>query len=528
MRISRLPATAFALSAVATGIVLAGPSQAAPKPCVQYPDVAGDTAAQPPSPLPAAGSLPLADGDTDLTGVAIATVGDSLVGYVKVAALATRPTHAPGDWHEFGFSMGGKAVEVFVERVPAPLDAVVTAAFGYGGVEVDGEYTPDIATAKYDTASNTVEVSVKLADFEKAVGVPPKGAKLTKITGRTRMHYLALYSTMDTLAAPEAATYVIGTACAPPVAAAAPAPAPAGSASADPSPSASAAPSASASAAPSGSAAPRPSATASPKPSATAAPKRNPGCATASSAPKPTASGTASSAPSASTDPSASESAGASAPASATPAESASADPSASASASTSTSNNNTSATGVTLRISATEVTACNTPQLSGQVTDVQGRAVPDAEVSLFAKAYNARSYTSFATVRTNSTGQYLLSVRPTVHTTYGAVVGSAKSPTVSVQVRTRVVIESPRADTAVRNPITLRGRLVPGHGGAAVELGYAQNGRYVVLGRASTDSQGYYVVSGRPARGRHTFVVSTAGRTSNLAGRQPITLTVQ
>lgn len=526
MRISRLPATAFALSALATGIVLAGPSQAAPKPCVQYPDVAGDTAAQPPSPLPPAGSLPLADGDTDLTGVAIATVGDSLVGYVKVAALATRPTHAPGDWHEFGFSMGGKAVEVFVERVPAPLDGVVKAAFGYGGVEVDGEYTADIATAKYDTASNTVEVSVKLADFEKAVGIPPKGAKLTKITGRSRMHYLALYSTMDTLVAPETATYVIGTACAPPVAAAAPAPAPAPSASAEPSASASAEPSASASAAPrpSGSAAPRPSATASPRPSASATPKRNPGCATASTAPKPSASGSA--APSASTDPSASESAAASASASAAPAEtgSASADPSASASAS----NSNTSATGVTLRISTTQITACNTPLLSGQVTDVQGRAVADAEVSLFAKAYNARSYTAFATVRTNSTGQYQLSVRPTVHTTFGAVVGSAKSPTVSVQVRTRVVIESPRADTAVGSPMTLRGRLVPGHGGASVELGYHQNGRYVVLGRASTDSQGYWVVSGRPARGRHTFAVSTPGRTSNLAGRQPITLTVQ
>jgi len=98
----------------------------------------------------------------------------------------------------------------------------------------------------------------------------------------------------------------------------------------------------------------------------------------------------------------------------------------------------------------------------------------------------------------------------------------------VPVRVRTRVVVESPRPGSAVPSAFTLRGRLVPGHAGAAIALGYSPNGRHTVLGRATTDAQGYFAVSGRAPRGRHTFTVSTPARTGNLAGRQTITLTVQ
>jgi hypothetical protein len=513
MRMTRLPVAAVALSAIAAGIVLAGPSHAAAKPCALYPDAAGDTVAEIEPPV----VIPAADGDTDITGLAIGTTADSLVGYVKVAALGDRGTYALGDWHEFSFTAADKVVRVFIERLPAPLSTVVQAAAGLGGVYVGEDYTADIVTATYDKATNTVAVSVKLADLEKALGAPVSKAKLTKITAHTRGHYALVYVPMDHLAAPETASYVIGAACTPPVAAAAPPAAPASaSPSAEPS----------ASAAPSGSAAPspKPSSTAkpTPKPTASAAPKKNPGCATAAAAsPKPTPAGSAA----ASADPSASASESATGSAAASPEASASSEPATGASGSASPER---SATGVTLRINTTEITACNAPQLSGQVTDVQGRSMAGVEVRLSAKAHNAKAYADFATVRTDSVGQFKISVRPTVHTSYAAAAGSAKSPAVPVRVHTRVVVESPRNDTAVGSSVTLRGRLVPGHVKAPIELGYTQNGSYVVLGRASTDAQGYWVVSGRPARGRHTFTVSTPERTGNLAGRQPITLTVQ
>ena len=50
----------------------------------------------------------------------------------------------------------------------------------------------------------------------------------------------------------------------------------------------------------------------------------------------------------------------------------------------------------------------------------------------------------------------------------------------------------------------------------------------FVLLARSATDSQGYFVLTGTPARGRYSFVVSTPKRDGNLAGEQAITLTVQ
>ncbi len=520
MRSTRLPTAALALIAIAAGVVLAGPSQAAAKPCTAYADPAGDTATGSlNTPAGATPAIPLADGHLDIAAFGLGATADSLIGFIKVAALGDAPETGIGDQFTFNFTLDGKVYEVFKSRLPGPLETIATEAFYREGVRVDGtvsDATDVPVKATYDTASNTVVLAVTFADLDTVTKTKTAGKALTKLGARARADDLAQTMTYD-FAAADAASYK-GTVCAVPAGGAAPAPAASASASAAPSaaPSASASSAPSASAAPSGSAAPKPSATPAPKPSPkpSAAPKKNPGCGTTTAAPKPSSS--------------ASASAAASASGSANPATSGSAAASASALRAQALPTTNGNATGVSLRVSATEVTACNTPTLSGQVTDVQGRAMPDVDVTLSARAFDARAYTEFATVRTNSTGQFQLSVRPTVHISYAAAAGNAKSAAVPVRVHTRVVIESPKQDTGVASPVTLRGRIVPAFSKAAIELGYTVNGRYAVLGRTTTDGQGYWVVTGRPARGKRTFSVTTPERDGNLAGKQTITLTVQ
>lgn len=501
MRAPRLPVAGLAVAAIVAGIAIASPSQAAP--CVLYPDKAADTAY-----VVSGNNVPVTEADVDITGVAVSTAGDALVGYVTVTKLgASGPGTALGDWHEYGFTIGGKKVAIFQERLAPGVVTVYDAAIGRGGVFVDGTLKDATVVAKYDVATNSVSLSLPIADLEKLVAVPVKKAKLTAFTGRTRLNNAAVYLTLDTAAGPETASYTVGTVCTPPVGAA-PAPAPATTAPApSASASASAEPEPSESAEPSASSAPAPK----PKPSASTAPKTNPGCGTtAAPAPKPAASASEE----ASAEPAASASASVTAAPAPARADVAPATP--------------LPGTTVSLQVSSTEITACNSPLLSGRVTDIQGRPVPGAEVKLSSKAYNGKEFAPVATVTTDANGLYKMSVRPLVETRYAAAVGDAESATAPITVHTRVVVESPRRDSAVGSPMAVRGRLVPGHANAPVALGYVRDGRYVLLARAATNAQGYYVLTGRPARGRYTFVVSTPGREGNLAGQDKITLTVQ
>lgn len=278
-------------------------------------------------------------------------------------------------------------------------------------------------------------------------------------------------------------------------------------------PAASAAPSASASAAPSSSASAAPSASASASTAPSATPTGGPaeptGSTSPSAAPRPTPTRTSTTKTNPGCGPA--------------PAGSSSTTPSPAPSSEQRT------PTTLSLSSNATRIRACNTPLLSGIAQDLQGRVVRGAEITISAKAINASAYTDVATVVTDESGRYTLQVRPLVTTSYLATAkDSAESPAMSIDVATRVVISSPRADSATGRTVTLRGHLVPGHASAPVVLGYVRGGRFVELSRGATDSKGFFRLSGEAPAGRYTFRVATPARRTNLAGQETVTLTVQ
>ena len=244
-------------------------ASAAGSPCPTYADPAGDAA-----PL-SAGLFPvIGDPSLDLVAVTHSTGKGVLSTTVQVAGLQEGgPKHSFGDWFEVAFTVAEKPV---VMRAIRDTDArkETTTRIQVGGVTQ--EFAP---VATYDFAAGTVRLDVKLADLQKAVGAPLKGATFSGMSASTFGYYLAPGLRWDTAAAGEGVAYTVGDACK-----AAPAKKPAAAPSAGASPSAGPSASPSGGASPDGS--PKPSASASASPAASASP--SPAASPAPPPPQPT------------------------------------------------------------------------------------------------------------------------------------------------------------------------------------------------------------------------------------------------
>ena len=182
----------------------------------------------------------------------------------------------------------------------------------------------------------------------------------------------------------------------------------------------------------------------------------------------------------------------------------------------------------LSLDVNVAEITAGNTPELSGVARDAAGKPVANVPVQLLAKQYNTTSYQPFRQVTTDANGRFRALVLPQKQTAYGVNVGRVNSPTKVVRVHTRMNIASPRAGQTVGNPVTVSGNLAPTFAGGAVGLAERlPDGRFRYISQANSNSDGTYRVSGRFTRGTHVLVVYTSARNGNLFGSKSITVNV-
>ncbi len=87
-----------------------------------------------------------------------------------------QPTYAEGIQYAGGFTLGGKAVELF--GTSSLSQPAMDAVFALAGITVDGTYvsgTEKLVTVTKDTAKNTVTLSASLADIAGAAGAKATG-----------------------------------------------------------------------------------------------------------------------------------------------------------------------------------------------------------------------------------------------------------------------------------------------------------------------------------------------------------------
>ncbi len=98
-----------------------------------------------------------------------------------------------------------------------------------------------------------------------------------------------------------------------------------------------------------------------------------------------------------------------------------------------------TTGAAVTLVAAAPRVVFGLPVRLSGVV----GTKQADQRVTVFAKRFDAGSFTALATVLTGAGGTWTLAVRPRIHTTYKALFNGSASPTVTIGVRPAITLHA-------------------------------------------------------------------------------------
>ncbi|HVE97642.1 MAG TPA: superoxide dismutase family protein [Mycobacteriales bacterium] len=190
-----------------------------------------------------------------------------------------------------------------------------------------------------------------------------------------------------------------------------------------------------------------------------------------------------------------------------------------------------TAPAAISLAVDAPVITAGNSPQLRGRVSDSAGGGASDVEVTVFAKPYGATSYQPVAAVLSDSSGAFELVVRPTTQTAYVARVDSLTSGPVVVSVHARVIVTAPAAGSTVGSPSTFSGRLVPAYGGQPVGLatyaGSGPNRRWVYLAQVTTAADGSFTLTRALPRGTAPYVLYTPARSGTRRGSASVTVTV-
>ena len=185
------------------------------------------------------------------------------------------------------------------------------------------------------------------------------------------------------------------------------------------------------------------------------------------------------------------------------------------------------SAASVTLSLSHQQITAGNTPRLSGTVLDATGRPVAGTDLVVLGKSWGESTYQAIGTpVRPAADGTVTTSVRPSRQTTYVVRAGTLRqSGNVTVFVHRRVEIQLPRT-SRIANPVRIEGYVVPAES-VRFGVGMLQNGRFTYLSEGVTTAGGRFGTEMRLPRGDYALVVYTSARQGVLAGSRSVRLNV-
>lgn len=189
----------------------------------------------------------------------------------------------------------------------------------------------------------------------------------------------------------------------------------------------------------------------------------------------------------------------------------------------------------VTLAANVTQITAGNSPTLTGTVQNTANQPCASVAITIFKKGYGDAGYTPVATVSTDQNGRFTLVVRPLVQTAYGANTANnaVRSNIVVIRVYTRVNINSPAVPVpatsarAVSNPVTFTGNLLPAYANVPVGLGTFINGRFVVLQQTRTNGSGGYSITRTLRPGTGVYVIFVSAHQGTDKGSKSITLSV-
>ncbi len=189
----------------------------------------------------------------------------------------------------------------------------------------------------------------------------------------------------------------------------------------------------------------------------------------------------------------------------------------------------------VDLGADVTQITAGNTPTLTGIVHNAAGQTCAGALIVLTKKAHGDTAFSPLATMTSDANGRLTLVVRPMVLTTYSATTpdGVDRSQLVNIRVYIRVVLTDPLdpvpagSSRPVVNPVVFVGRLSPAYAGVAVGLGTYIAGRFVVLQQVDTDGSGGFAFTRNLRSGPGTYVVFTSAHGGNDKGAKSVALEV-
>jgi hypothetical protein len=162
-----------------------------------------------------------------------------------------------------------------------------------------------------------------------------------------------------------------------------------------------------------------------------------------------------------------------------------------------------TAGAAVTLAATSSRVIFGHPVRLAGIV----GTKLPNQRVTVFAKRFDAGSFTAVTTVLTGVGGSWTLTVRPKIGTTYKALFNSNGSPAVTIAVRPAITVHAVRKtaghfSTHVAGAHSFAGRIVQLQRRLA-------NGGWRTIARRALNRHSATVFAPRLARGRWTLRVA-------------------
>ena len=184
----------------------------------------------------------------------------------------------------------------------------------------------------------------------------------------------------------------------------------------------------------------------------------------------------------------------------------------------------------ITLFTNASQITAGNSPILSGVAKTAAGEVMANTDITIMGKKYGAgQTYQRVATVKTDATGKYSLLLKgalsPITQTTYVAQAGGLQSINQLIRVYARINISSVRQSGRT---VTFTGNMVPGYPNAPVGLAHfdAQK-RFTYISQGRNNSSGVWTITAQMAPGTYNFVVYTSARAGTDKGNKSLRFTV-
>ena len=181
----------------------------------------------------------------------------------------------------------------------------------------------------------------------------------------------------------------------------------------------------------------------------------------------------------------------------------------------------------VSLASTHARITAGNTPELRGRVTDRAGAGVSGAPIVIYARGWGQTGYDRVATTSSAGDGSYTVPVRPEVQTSYVAGVGDLRSPGTVISVHMRVQVQTPAPGSSVRSPVALSGYLLPAYSGVRVGVAGRTPAGYRYLGQGISDAAGRFTATVAAPAGTYAFVVYTSATRGTAYGSKSLMLSV-